>query len=139
MNDNKANTQDSEVALLTFERAREVGSEYGELMIAKALSTEEEERLNEILELATLDESLDFWISLETLNRGAELGLTTEDALCLYENQKAWLREYLGTPQMTEVQARQVIDSLESGLREQLIEVDRKEIRKIFEAAKVLA
>lgn len=137
MNSNSNQPIEDDALLITFSQARLIGAEYGELMFKSSPSPENEARLDEILELATISECVDFWIALETLRYGAEQGLTDESALKSYENQKSWLKEYLGMCQMTTAQAQEAMDSLEAMLRNQVEEAERGEIKQIFAAIRV--
>lgn len=86
---------------INFEDARQLGEEYGELMIKTTLTTQEDDRIDEILHLATLNDSVDFWVSHAACEYGAKIGLLSPEALKSYEDQRAILRERIDTYQFT--------------------------------------
>lgn len=77
----------------SLEDAKKLGDEYGELMILPELTEAQEDRIEEILKMATIYGSVDFWISRAACERGYEVGLLSPAALHDYENQRAVLRE----------------------------------------------
>ena len=79
----------------SLEEAKTLGDEYGELMILPTLSQTQEDRIDEILHLATVHENVDFWVSRAACNRGAELGLLSPEALAHSEDQRPILREHI--------------------------------------------
>ncbi len=78
---------------ISLEKAKKIGVEYGELMILSTLSQKQEDRMDEILLLATHDSNVDFWVSQAACDRGADIGLLSPEMLEHYENQRAALRE----------------------------------------------
>lgn len=134
---------------VSMAHAISLGREYGELMVTKTLSDADEQRMDEILALATVHEIIDFWVSYEGCIRGMEIGLVNESAIANYEDQKAWLREYLGmtpgeeTPPQETAFANQALTVLEIELREQISALNARraakkvDLEQIFRAAKV--
>ena len=87
---------------ISLEDAQKLGQEYGELMIKESLSDEEDARIDHILHLATLSDSVEFWVSHAACEYGAKIGLLSPDALKSYEDQRAILRERIDTYQFSD-------------------------------------
>lgn len=115
-------------------QAKKIGIEYGDLMIAKDISEKQENRIIQILELALVNEEVDFWVSHLTSIRGMEAGLLTKTAQKEYDDQKALLREHLGNqnlPPIRGLAAQNITTRLQSQMGQESLE-------KIFSAAKNL-
>ncbi|HEY9298734.1 MAG TPA: peptidoglycan-binding domain-containing protein [Phormidium sp.] len=69
--------------------------EYCKLAVRQTLSDSEAQRMLEILEEAESDSRLEFWIDEADHFLAHELNLTDENSINDYENQLAWLREYI--------------------------------------------
>ncbi|NEP80377.1 MAG: hypothetical protein F6K39_20730 [Okeania sp. SIO3B3] len=69
-------------------------NEYIKLASLPELNLEQEEKLGEILEQASQNEILSFWISEVDYILGESLGLLKPEDLNYYEDQKALLREH---------------------------------------------
>ena len=78
----------------TTEDVIRLAIEYGQLSALPELNDRQEERMQEILDLACEDGALSFWISELDHVLGHELGLLSPDHCRDYSNQKALLREY---------------------------------------------
>jgi hypothetical protein len=74
----------------------EIIREYYKIASLYDLKENESKRINEILEQATRDNLLDFWISEIDHLLGHRLGLLDDMKRKSYADQKAMLREYLG-------------------------------------------
>jgi hypothetical protein len=74
----------------------EIIFEYYKIASLDDLKENESKRINEILEQATRDNLLDFWISEIDHLLGHRLGLLDDMRRKSYADQKAMLREYLG-------------------------------------------
>jgi hypothetical protein len=105
---------------ISFEDARKLGQEYGELMIKKTLSAAEDARIDEILHLATVNDGVDFWVSHAACEYGAKIGLLSPEALESYEDQRAILRERIDTYQFTNPDEEAILYSLISQTKAQL-------------------
>ena len=104
----------STIGSITGQQAKGIGIEYGNLISADCPSEQEEARITEILELTLSNDEVEFWVSHITLIKGMDLGLLTESACKEYEDQKALLRERLGSelPCLRGVVASTVTDQL---------------------------
>lgn len=130
---------------ISLARAIALGREYGDLMVVGTPTEADEQRMDEILELATIYDTVDFWVSYEGCIRGMEMELVSESAMQSYEDQKARLREYLGMTKAGDASQRNAFNDhaltmLEIELREQIIALQEKEqaaLAQIFRAAKV--
>ena len=114
-------------------QAKEIGLEYGDLIIADDITEEQEKRIVKILELALINEEVEFWVSHLTCIRGKETGLLTKTAEKRYEDQKALLREHLGNPDLPPIRGlvhQDVADQLHHQMGQQSLE-------KIFSAADI--
>lgn len=69
--------------------------QYWELACLSHLSDKQQEQLAQILELATESEVLTFWIAEIDHIIGHKLGLLESEERISYQNQQAFLREYL--------------------------------------------
>jgi hypothetical protein len=78
--------------------------EYYQLRSLPNLSEQQEDRVGEILELATTNRVVDFWITEVDHALGHRLGLLDESCRQSYQNQQALLREY---PEMNDICDRQ--------------------------------
>ena len=87
--------------------------EYYRLRSLPNLSEQQADRIGEILELATTNRDVDFWITEVDHALGHHLGLLDESCRQSYQNQQALLREY---PTMNDICDRQYQTS--STLRE---------------------
>lgn len=86
--------------------------EYAKLASLPNRSTQEDDRLGEILEVATYSEILNFWTIEVDHFLGHHLGLLDEDARESYQDQQALLRDYLGTKDFPTPAHRQIKDYL---------------------------
>ena len=109
----------SEPSSISGARAKEIGMEYGDLMVASDLSQAQEERIIQILELALTNKEVEFWVSHLTCIRGMEAGLLTETAQKEYEDQKALLKEHLGNPDLPPIRGL-AAQNITARLREQM-------------------
>lgn len=75
----------------------QIAQEYGRLAAIRNPSDAEANRLGEILEMASQDSVLSFWIEEADHLLGHDLGLLDEDDRESYQNQQALLREHQGT------------------------------------------
>lgn len=85
---------DSNTSPLTLSIPQEA-KEFATLFKLSKLTERQADRMSELLQRATLDKGLNFWIAYMTSKAGEELGLTSPDRLQDYEDQKSRLREYL--------------------------------------------
>ena len=76
----------------------ELAVEYAELSSRMNPSPDEDDRLGEILALATEDEVLSFWLTEIDHILAHHLGFLTDEARQSYEDQQALLREHRGSP-----------------------------------------
>jgi hypothetical protein len=74
----------------------EIVYEYYNLALLSEVSEAESIRINEILDLATKDNLINFWLSEIDHLLGHRLGLLDDPNRKSYADQKAMLREYLG-------------------------------------------
>lgn len=84
--------------------------EYAKLAALPNRSIQEDDRLGEILEVATYSEILSFWIVEVDHFLGHHLGLLDEDARESYRDQQALLRDYVGTKDFPTPAHRQIAD-----------------------------
>lgn len=70
--------------------------DYYRLRSLPNLSEQQADRVGEILELAKTNEVADFWITEVEHALGHHLGLLDKSCRQSYQNQQAFLREYLG-------------------------------------------
>ena len=110
----------------SFEDAKKIGDEYGDLRILPALSDEQEARMDEILWLATHDSNVDFWVSRAACDRGADIGLLSPDMLEHYENQRSALRERIEL----DIPPDPIAETI---LREQVKATQQKALDKLFD------
>lgn len=75
----------------------ELAQEYAALFVRPTLDEIQEQRMGEILAAASEDECLDRKLAEVEWRCGSDMGLFDEAHCHSYENQKAFLREYLGT------------------------------------------
>jgi hypothetical protein len=73
----------------------EIASEYRRLFCLESLTEEQQKRMQEILELAAVDEDLDFWISKIESEEGATSDLWGKQSRKSYLNQRALMSEHL--------------------------------------------
>ena len=92
---------DTGVDDITGQQAKDIGSEYGRLLMAQNPSEQQEARITEILELALTNQEIDRWVTHFTLEQGEKMGLLSEEAKKSYEDQKALLKEHLGNPSLS--------------------------------------
>lgn len=83
------------------EVAVELAKEYARLVVLSKRQEEEEDRIDEILQLANHSEILSFWIIEIDHLVGHYLGLLDEDDRESYKDQQAFLREYAGTGEIS--------------------------------------
>ena len=110
-----------ENAHFSFEDAKKLGDEYGDLMVAPSLSDEQEKRMDEILFLATIHESVDFWVARAACDRGADIGLLSPQMLAHYEDQRAILRERIDLDEPLQPNAEIVLNQQIQKAREEAI------------------
>lgn len=111
-------------------QAKEIGIEYGDLIIADDISEEQEDRITQILELALVNQEVEFWVSLLTCVRGKDTGLLTKTAEREYDDQKALLREHLGNPNLPPIRGL-VSHDIAAKLQEQ---IGQQSLEQIFSA-----
>ena len=70
--------------------------EYYQLRVLPNLSEQQADRIGEIMELATTDQVIDFWLTEVDHALGHALNLLDESCRYSYQDQQALLREYLG-------------------------------------------
>lgn len=75
----------------------QIAQEYAELFVLESLTEEQDKRMEEILTLAEQNETIDLLISQLTCRKGKQLHLLDSEKQSSYEDQRACLREYLGT------------------------------------------
>jgi hypothetical protein len=83
------------------EIAIELAKEYAKLVVLPKRKEEEEDRIDEILELANHSDILSFWIIEVDHLVGHSLGLLDEDDRESYKDQQALLQEYAGSDEIS--------------------------------------
>lgn len=73
-----------------------IAAEYAALFVLPTLDEHQEQQMEEFLLLASKDKQLDCKLAEVDLQCGAQMGLLDEAHCHSYENQKSFLREYLG-------------------------------------------
>lgn len=71
--------------------------EYVRLFSLRELSVTDQKRMAEILELATQNEELDFWISQKACEEGDKFGLKDKESRQSYDDQRALMAELIDT------------------------------------------
>ena len=124
-NDNYQPEQDASGA-----RAKEIGIEYGDLMVVDDISEEQENRIIQILKLALVNEEVECWGSHLTCIRGMDTKLLTKTAQKTYEDQKALLKEHLGNPNLPPIRglvSHDITDQLQ-------VQMGQRALDRIFSA-----
>ena len=75
----------------------EIVDEYAYLFSLPELSVIQQKKMADILEFATQNDELDFWISKRTCEEGGKLGLQDEDSQQSYNDQRALMSERIDT------------------------------------------
>lgn len=87
----------SDILLKSTPNLMKIIREYYQLRVLPNLSEQQAERIGKIMELATTDRVVDFWIIEVEHALGHALNLLDESCRYSYQDQQALLREYLGT------------------------------------------
>jgi hypothetical protein len=93
---NMSNQQDKDLISQSSPEVMALALEYAKLAVLPQRSIEEDDRFGQILEVATHNDILSFWIVEADHFLGHHLGLLDEDARESYRDQQVLLMEYLG-------------------------------------------
>lgn len=83
------------IAELNCQKFFEISSEYRSLFRLDSLNQEQRKRMETILEQATENEELDFWISQVESDEGANSDLLDKHSRNSYRNQRALMSEHI--------------------------------------------